>query len=150
MEGNLAGLDFSILLIDFVSNEDDGDVITDSGQVFVPLGDILVGDSGGDIEHKNGSMCTDIVTLSETSEFFLSCCIPESEFDRSVVGVEGNGADFDSLGGDVLLFELSGDMSFNKGGFSDSSVSDEDDLELGNNFGRFHVINMNHKVENHL
>ena len=67
-----------------------------------------------------------------------------------MIGVEGDWANFDSLCGDVLLFKLSGDVSLDKGGFADSSVSDEDDLELGNNFGRFHVINMNHKVENHL
>jgi len=57
-----------------------------------------------------------------------------------VVGVEGDGADFDSLGGDVFLFKLSGDVSFHEGGLSNSSVSEKDNLEFSNNFGRLHVI----------
>ena len=55
-----------------------------------------------------------------------------------MVGVEGDGANFNSLSGDVLLLELSGDVSFDEGGFSDSTVSDEDDFKLSNNFARFH------------
>ena len=53
MESDLAGLDFSVLLVNLVSDKNDGDVITDTGEILVPLGDILVGDSGGDIEHDD-------------------------------------------------------------------------------------------------
>ena len=56
-----------------------------------------------------------------------------------MIGVEGDGADLDSLGGDVLLFKLSGDVSLDEGGLADSSVSDEDYLELSSNFGRLHM-----------
>lgn len=45
VEGDLSSLDLSVLTIDLVSNQDDGDVITDSSKVLVPLGDILIGDS---------------------------------------------------------------------------------------------------------
>ena len=55
-----------------------------------------------------------------------------------MIGVEGDGADFNTLSGYVFLFELSSDVSFDEGGLSDSSVSDEDDFELSNNFGRLH------------
>lgn len=139
VEGDLAGLDFSVLLIDLVSDQDDGDVVADSGQVFVPLGDVFVGDSGGDVEHHDGGMCSDVVSFSESTEFFLSGGVPECQTDGSVVCVEGDGADLDSLGGDVLLFKLSGDVSLDEGGFADSSVSDENYLELSSNFGRLHM-----------
>lgn len=45
-------------------------------------------------------------------------------------GEEGDGTYFDSLSGDVLLLELASDMTFDEGGFAHSSVSDEDDFEL--------------------
>jgi hypothetical protein len=45
VESNLLGLDLSVLNIDLVSNENDGDVLTDSDEILVPLGDILVGNS---------------------------------------------------------------------------------------------------------
>ena len=139
MEGDLAGLDFSVFLINFVSDKDDRNVVTDSGEIFVPLGDVFVGDSGGNIEHHDGGMCSNVVSFTESSQFFLSCSIPECESDGSVVGVESDGANFDSLSGDVLLFKLSGDMSLDEGGLAYTSISDEDNLELSYNFRRLHV-----------
>ena len=55
-----------------------------------------------------------------------------------MVGVEGDGADFYSLCGDVFLFKFSSDVSFDEGGLADTSIANEYDLELGNNFGCLH------------
>jgi hypothetical protein len=49
-----------------------------------------------------------------------------------VVGVESDRADFNTLGGDVFFFELTGDVSFDEGSFTDSTVSYENNLEFGN------------------
>ena len=58
-----------------------------------------------------------------------------------MVCVEGDRTNFNSLGGNVFFFELSGDVPFDEGGLSDSSVPDEDDFELGNRFGgSLHLI----------
>jgi len=64
-----------------------------------------------------------------------------------VVGVESNGANFNSLRSDVLLLELTSDMSFDEGGFAYSSVADEYDLELCDYFSalsmkRFYLHNV--------
>ena len=67
MESDLSGLNFSVLLINLVADQNDRDVIADSGQVFVPLGDVLIGDSGGDIEHEDSGVGSDVVSFSETS-----------------------------------------------------------------------------------
>ena len=45
VESDLSGLDFSVLTVNLVSDQDNGDVIADSGQVLIPLGDIFIGDS---------------------------------------------------------------------------------------------------------
>lgn len=45
VESDLLGLDFSVLNIDLVSNQDDGDVLANSDEILVPLGNILVGNS---------------------------------------------------------------------------------------------------------
>lgn len=131
MESNLSGFDFSVLLIDFVTDQDDGDVVADSGKVLVPLGNVFVGDSGGDVEHEDSSIGANVVSFSETSELLLSGGVPQGELDGAVVGVESDGADFNTLGGDVFLFKLSGNVSFDEGGFSDSTITDQDDFELG-------------------
>ena len=139
VEGDLAGLNFPVFLVYFVADKNDGDVVADPCEVFVPFGDIFVGDPGGDIEHEDGCIGSDVVAFPQSSQLFLTCGVPEGESDGSVVGVEGDGADFYSLGGDVLLLELSSYVSLDEGSLAYSSVSDEDYLELSNNFGRLHI-----------
>ena len=51
----------------------------------MPVGNILVGDSGCDIEHDDTALAVDIVSISETTELLLSCGIPHIELDPSVI-----------------------------------------------------------------
>ena len=64
VESDLSGLDFSILLINFVANQHYGDVITDASEIFVPLGHVFVGNSGSDIKHDDGGIATNIVAFT--------------------------------------------------------------------------------------
>ena len=50
------GLDLPVLDVDLVAGEDDGDVLADSDQVSVPIGHVLVGHTGGHIEHDDGTL----------------------------------------------------------------------------------------------
>jgi hypothetical protein len=45
VECDLLGLDLSVLNIDFVSNQDNRNVLTDSDEILIPLGNILVSNS---------------------------------------------------------------------------------------------------------
>lgn len=130
VEGDLLGFDFAVFDLDLVSGQDDGDVLADAREVAVPVGDVLVGDAGGDVEHDDGALALDVVSVAEASEFFLPGGIPYVEFDGSAIGVECERVDFDSERGDVLLFEFSGEMALDKGCFSHSSVADEDEFEF--------------------
>mmetsp|Transcript_7761 Transcript_7761/g.11494 ORF Transcript_7761/g.11494 Transcript_7761/m.11494 type:complete len:100 (-) Transcript_7761:180-479(-) len=96
----------------------------------MPVGDVLVGDTGCDVEHNDGALALDVVSIAEPSEFLLSGRIPHVEFDGSTVGVEDEGMDLDSQSGNVLLFELTGKMALHERGLSDSTISDEDELEF--------------------
>jgi len=98
MEGDLFGLDLSVFDIDLVAHKTDGDAFTDSGQVLVPLGNILVCDSGADIEHNDTALPANIVPFSESTEFFLTRGVPNIEPDGSMIGVEDNGIDIDTSG----------------------------------------------------
>ena len=42
----------------------------------VPVGDVLVGDTGGHIEHDNTALAVDIVPITETTELLLTSSIP--------------------------------------------------------------------------
>jgi len=51
----------------------------------VPVGDVLVGDAGSDIEHDDTALAIDIVTITKTSELLLSCSIPDIKLDVTQV-----------------------------------------------------------------
>lgn len=132
MEGDLSCLNFPVLLVHLVADQHDWDVIADSSQIFIPLGHVLVGDSGGDIEHEYGGLGSNVVPFSEPAQLFLAGGVPETELDGPVVGIEDNGADFDSLSGNILLFELTSDVPLHEGSLADSTIANEYDLEFCN------------------
>lgn len=137
VEGDLAGLDLSVLLVDLVSDEHDGDVVADAGEVLVPLGHVLVGDSRSDVEHQNGGIGADIVALPQAAQLLLASRVPEAELDGSVVGGEDDRADLNALSGDVLLLEFSSDVPLDEGSLADTTISDKHDLENS------HWLNLN-------
>ena len=66
--------------------------------------------------------------------YLLSGSIPHIELHGTPVGVEGQGVDFHSQSGHILLFEFSSQVTLDKGGLADSAVTDENELEFGNLF----------------
>ena len=56
MKDDALGFDFPVFDVHFVAAEDDGNVLTNTNQITVPIGDILVGDSRGDVEHDDSTL----------------------------------------------------------------------------------------------
>lgn len=51
----------------------------------MPVGDVLVGDTGGNIEHDDTALAVDVVTVTETTELLLTSGIPNIELDLTKV-----------------------------------------------------------------
>lgn len=51
----------------------------------VPVGDVLVCDTGGDIEHDDAALAVDVVAITQTTELLLASGVPDVELNRSVV-----------------------------------------------------------------
>ena len=51
----------------------------------VPVGDVLVGDTGGHIEHDNTALAVDIVPITETTKLLLTSSVPYVELNSSQV-----------------------------------------------------------------
>jgi hypothetical protein len=51
----------------------------------VPVGNVLVGDTGGNIEHDDTALSVDVVTVTETTELLLTGGIPDIEGDLTDV-----------------------------------------------------------------
>lgn len=56
MKHDALGLYFSVFNIHLVATEDNGNVLTDTDQVTMPVGYVLIGDSGGDIKHDDSTL----------------------------------------------------------------------------------------------
>jgi hypothetical protein len=131
VESDLLGLDLAVLDVNLVSDKNNGDVFADTCKILEPLGDVRVGDAGADIEHDDAAVSSDVVTITKSSKFLLASGIPNVEQDIAVGSEEGHGVNFDTEGGDVFLFELAGQVTLDESGLADTSISNEDELELG-------------------
>lgn len=65
----------------------------------MPVGHVLVGDAGSDVEHDDAALALDVVAIAEATELLLTGSVPDVEADGAVVGVEGEGVDLDTEGG---------------------------------------------------
>jgi hypothetical protein len=102
VEGDGLGLDLALLYVDLVAGKDNGDVLADTDQVTcdglakfctalgsrnrtVPVGDVLVCDTRGDVEHDNAALAVDVVSITETTKLLLTCGVPDIELDGAEV-----------------------------------------------------------------
>ena len=63
MEDDGLGLDLSVFDVHLIAAQNDGDVVTDSHQVTMPVGDVLVGDTCIDVKHDDGTLTWKETTL---------------------------------------------------------------------------------------
>ena len=55
----------------------------------MPVGNILVSDSRGHIEHDDAALSVDVISISQTTEFLLTRCIPDVKVDLAQVLMMG-------------------------------------------------------------
>ena len=85
--------------VNLVATKNDRDAFADTLQVAVPVGNILVGDAGGDVEHDDTTLTLDVVAVTETSKLLLTSGIPNVEADGAKVGCKLEGVDLDTKSG---------------------------------------------------
>ena len=51
----------------------------------MPVGNVLVGDTRGDIEHDDTALAVDVVAITETAELLLTGRVPDVEGDLTEV-----------------------------------------------------------------
>lgn len=70
--------------VDLVAAENDGDVLADTLEVTVPVGDVLVGDTRGNVEHDDAALALDVVAITETTKLLLASGVPDVEADGTL------------------------------------------------------------------
>jgi hypothetical protein len=66
----------------------------------------------------------------QLNTYLLTSCVPNIKFDGSTVGVELKRVDFHTKSGNVLLFELTRQVTLHESSLAYTSVSDKDEFEL--------------------
>ena len=51
----------------------------------MPVGNVLVCDARGDVEHDDAALAVDVVSITETSKFLLASRVPDVELNLSKV-----------------------------------------------------------------
>ena len=51
----------------------------------MPVGHVLVCNTGCHVEHDDTALAVDVVAISQTTEFLLPCGVPDVELDSSVI-----------------------------------------------------------------
>ena len=51
----------------------------------VPVGNVLVGNTGGDIEHDDTALTVDVVSITKATELLLTSSVPDIELDVAQV-----------------------------------------------------------------
>jgi hypothetical protein len=54
-------------------------------ELTVPVGHILVCDTGCDIKHDDTTLSVDVVTIAQATELLLSCSVPDIELNLAQV-----------------------------------------------------------------
>lgn len=101
VECDRLSLDLALLYVDLVSAQYNWNVFANSNDITctplayfnlflifkltMPVWNVLVCDSGGDVEHDDGALAVDVVAISQTAELLLSCGIPDIELNLAQV-----------------------------------------------------------------
>ena len=65
----------------------------------MPVGDVLVCDTGGHIEHDDTALSLNIIPIPKSTKLLLPGSVPNIEADRAEVGGEGKRVNFDTESG---------------------------------------------------
>jgi hypothetical protein len=111
----------------------------------MPVWNVLVGDTGSNIEHDDTTLAVDVITISQTTKLLLSSGIPYIEDDVTQVllmishdrqngltrtyGSEGKRMDLNTESGNVFLFEFTSQMTLDEGGLL-SQVGQHCEIEV--------------------
>ena len=74
--------------IHLVATKNDRNVFTNSFEIAMPVGYVLVCDTGCNVKHDDTALALDIITISEATKFLLASGIPHVEADCAKVGRE--------------------------------------------------------------
>ena len=72
VESDRFGLNLTFFDINLVTAENDWDVLANTDKIAMPVWNVLVGDSTGDIEHDDTTLAINVISISQTTKLLLT------------------------------------------------------------------------------
>lgn len=88
VKGDDLCLDLALLIVDLVAAKNYRYALTNTEEITMPIGNVLVGDARGDVKHDDSKVTIDVVAVTETAKLFLPSSIPDLKLNCTVVGGE--------------------------------------------------------------
>jgi hypothetical protein len=88
MEGDTLCLHFPVLDVAFVATHDDGNVLTNTNKISMPVGYIFICHPRRNIKQDNSTIRVYVITISQSSKFLLSSGVPNIKLNQSSISVE--------------------------------------------------------------
>mmetsp|Transcript_8544 Transcript_8544/g.27238 ORF Transcript_8544/g.27238 Transcript_8544/m.27238 type:complete len:230 (+) Transcript_8544:343-1032(+) len=132
VKGDGLRLHFSVLHVDLVAHEDNGDVLAHTHQITMPVGHRLVRQARRDIEHNDGTLALDVVPVAEATKLLLSGGVPHMENNLTPVGHKVERVHLNAERCHVFLLKFASYVALDKGGLSGTTVTDKNELKSGN------------------
>merc|ERR1719343_1442822 len=130
MELDVLRLHLSILHVDLVADKDDWNVFANADNIAVPVRNVLVSDTRRHVEHNDGRLSLDVVTITESSKFLLTGSVPNIECQLAAVRGKFERMDLHTERRNVLFLELAGQVAFYQCGFANTTIANKNQLEF--------------------
>jgi len=104
MEGNGLGLNLALLNVDLVSGKNDRNILTNTDEITMPVGNVLVGNSRSDVEHDDTALTVNVVSISQPTKLLLTSGIPNIELEFTKVGKKAKRVNLDTKSSDIFFF----------------------------------------------
>lgn len=140
MKDNQLGLDLSVLDVDFVATQHDRDVLADAHQIPMPVGHVLVCNARRHIEHDDGALSLNVITVAQTAKLLLASRVPNIESDRTAIRVKDQRMDFDAQRGHVFLLKLAGHVSLDECRLAGTAIAHQNTFESRNILLRHYAL----------
>ena len=99
MKDDILCLHLPVLDIHLIATEDNGYVIAHAHQITVPVGNVLVSDTSCHVEHDDGTLSLNVVTVPQPPKLLLPCSVPHVEPYGPAISVEHQRVNFNAQGG---------------------------------------------------
>jgi len=129
VELDLLRFHLAVLHVNLVSNQDDRDVLANTDDVSVPIGNILVRDPGSHVKHDDGALPLNVVAIPKTTELLLTSRVPDIEGEWPTIGGKLQRVNLNAERWNVLLLEFACQVPLHQSSLTNTTITHKSEFK---------------------